>query len=98
MSPLSTCIPVVATYVLDATMVYAIVEHYNGQMPSVMVWTDIGYHMRSCLLCFEGNLNSNCYTREVLECKVLPLLQATPYSFLAGHCLATYGRNCANLL
>ena len=36
--------------------------------------------MRSCLLCIEGNLNSNRYIREVLQPEVLPHLQATPHA------------------
>ena len=50
-------------------------------MPCIMIWSAIGYNMRSCLLCIEGNLNSNRYIREVLQPEVLPLLQATsmPY-------------------
>ena len=45
-----------------------------------MVWGTIGYNMRSRLLCIVGNLNSNHYIREVLQPKVLPLLQATPHA------------------
>ena len=43
-----------------------------------MVWGAIKYNMRSRLLRIEGNLNSNRNIREVLQPKVLPLLQATP--------------------
>ena len=42
-----------------------------------MVWGAIEYNMRSCLLRIEGNLNNNRYIREVLQPKILPLLQAT---------------------
>ncbi|KAJ8868609.1 hypothetical protein PR048_030147 [Dryococelus australis] len=52
----------------------------NGQTPSVMTWGAIGYNMRSRPLHIEENLNSNSYSREVLEPKVLPLLQATPHA------------------
>ena len=45
-----------------------------------MVWGACGYNMRSCLLRIEGNLNSNRYIREVLQPKVLILLQATAHA------------------
>ena len=55
-----------------------ILHRHRGPTPSVMVWSTIGYNMLSRLLRIEGNLNSNRYDREVLQPKVLLLLQATP--------------------
>ena len=45
-----------------------------------MVWDAIGYNMLSCLLLTQSNPNRNRYIREVLEPKVLPLLQTTLHS------------------
>ena len=57
-----------------------ILQRHKRPMPSVMVWGAIAYNMRSCLLCIEGNLNSNHYIREVLQPEMLPLLQTTPHA------------------
>ena len=57
-----------------------ILQQHRGPMPRVMVWGAIGFNMRSCLLRIEGNLNSSRYMREVLQTKVLPLLQPTPHA------------------
>ena len=59
-----------------------IFQRHRGRTPSVgqMVWGAIGYNMRSRLLRIEGNLNSNCYIREILQSEVLTLLQATPHA------------------
>ncbi|KAJ8878498.1 hypothetical protein PR048_019076 [Dryococelus australis] len=64
----------------DRNLAASIVEQHSGQAASVMVWGAIGYNMRSKLLGIEGNLNGNCYTREVLDTQVLPLLQASPHA------------------
>ncbi|KAJ8896994.1 hypothetical protein PR048_002340 [Dryococelus australis] len=61
-------------YRSDRCMAACIVERYSRQTPSVMVWGDIGYNMRSRLLSIEGNLNSNRYIKQVLELGILPLL------------------------
>ena len=57
-----------------------ILQRHRGPRPSVMVWSAIGYNIRSRLLCTEGNLNSNYYIRDVLQHEVLPLLQAIPHA------------------
>ena len=57
-----------------------ILQQHREPTPSVIVWGTIGYNMRSRLLRIGGNLNSNRYIREVLQPKVLLLLQATPHA------------------
>ena len=57
-----------------------IVEQYSRQMKSVMIWGTIVYNIRSCLLYIQGNLNSNCQIRVVLEPKLLNLFQESPPS------------------
>ena len=57
-----------------------IFQQLRGPMPRVMVWGATGYNMRSRLLRIEGNMNNNCYIREVLQPEVLPLFQATPHA------------------
>jgi hypothetical protein len=58
-----------------------IIERDSGQTPSAVVWGAIGYKMQSCLLCIEGNVNSDRYIKEeVLEHVVLSLLQSVPHS------------------
>ena len=55
-------------------------QRHRGPVHSEMLWGAIGYNMRSRLLHIEGNLNSNCYIREVLQPEVLHLLQAPPHA------------------
>ena len=55
-----------------------VLQQHRGPKPNVMVWGAIGYNMRSRLLRIEGNLNSNCYIREILQPDRLLLLQTTP--------------------
>lgn len=69
----------VRCYCGDCNLTAFIVEQHSRQTPSVMVWGTIWYIRWSHLLYIEDNLNSNCYIREVLEPKVLPLLQRTPH-------------------
>ena len=70
----------VQRYAGECSLRAFILQRYKGPMPSVMVWGAIGYNMRSSLIRIESNLNSNRYIREVLQPKVLPLLQATPHA------------------
>ena len=70
----------VQRYAGECSLRACILQRHRGQTPSVMVWGAIGYNMWSRLLRIEGNLNSNCYIRVVLQPKVLPLLQATPHA------------------
>ena len=67
-------------YAGECNLRACILQQHRGPTPSVIVWGAIGYNMRSRVLHIEGNLNSNCYIREVLQPEVLPLLQATPHS------------------
>ena len=51
----------------------SLVELHSRQTLSVVtVLGAIGYNMWSCLLHFQGNLNSSCYIRKVLEPEILP--------------------------
>ena len=70
----------VRRYAGECNLRACILQQHRGPMPSVMVWGAIGYNMRSRLLRIEGNLNSNCYIREVFEPEVLPLHHATPHA------------------
>ena len=70
----------IASYVLDVTVMDAIVKRHSGQTPSVMVWSTIGRNMWSRLVRIQGNRNINRYIREVLKLKALPLFQATSHS------------------
>ena len=70
----------VRCYAGESNLRACILQWHREPMPSVMVWGSIGYNMRSRLLRIEGNLNSNCYIREVLQPEVLPLLQASPHA------------------
>ena len=69
----------VRPYAGERNLRACILQRQRGPTLSVMVWGAIGYHMRSRLLCIEGNLNSTRYIREVLQPEVRPLLQATPH-------------------
>ena len=67
-------------YTGECNLRACILQRHRGPMPSVMVWDAIGYNMRSRLIRIEGNLNSNCYIREILQPDVLSLLEATPHA------------------
>lgn len=62
-----------------------IIEWHRGKIPSLMIWSAMGYNIWSCLLDNHWHLK-NCY---ILKPKVLPLLQATPHSIfsskMSGH-------------
>ena len=73
-------------------------QRHRGPTPSVIVWDEIGYNMRSRLLRTEGNLNSNFYISEVLQPEGVPLLQATPCHISAGQCPAKSGKEYVSLL
>ncbi|KAJ8884959.1 hypothetical protein PR048_011155 [Dryococelus australis] len=73
----STCRTEIAAYRGVCNLTACIVERRSGRTLIVTVWGVIEYNMRSRLLRTEGNLNSNGYTREVLEPEVLALLHVT---------------------
>ncbi|GFX99485.1 hypothetical protein TNCV_3039601 [Trichonephila clavipes] len=52
-----------------------VLKRYSDLTLGVMVWGAISYHGRSNLLRFEGNLISNRYISEVLQCEVVLFLQ-----------------------
>ena len=70
----------VRLYAGERNLRACILQRHRGPAPSVMVWDAIGYNMRHRILCTEGNLNSDRYIIEVLQPKVLPLLQAIPHA------------------
>ena len=57
----------VRRYACERNLRACIIQRHIGPTPNVMVWSAIGYNMRSCLLRIEGNLNSNRYIREALQ-------------------------------
>ena len=70
----------VRRYAGKGNLTACIFQRHRGPTSCVMVWSAVGYNMRSRLLRIGGNLNSNHYIREVLQPEVLPLLQATPHA------------------
>lgn len=46
-------------HLLKSTL--SIIQRHTGRMPSVIIWSYIGYHGKSQLLIFVGKLNNNCY-------------------------------------
>ena len=70
----------VRRYAGERNLRACILQRHRGPTPTVMVWSAVGYNMRSRLLRIEGNLNSNRHSREALQPEVLPLLQATPHA------------------
>ena len=70
----------VRRYAGERNLRTCILQRHRRPTPSIIVWGAIGYNMQSRLLRIEGNLNSNHYSREVLQPEVLPFLHATPHA------------------
>ncbi|GFT22516.1 transposable element Tcb1 transposase [Trichonephila clavipes] len=52
-----------------------VMHRHTGPAPGIMVWSSIGYHSRTPLVCIDGTLNGQRYISQVLEPVVLPYLQ-----------------------
>ncbi|GFX75761.1 transposable element Tcb1 transposase [Trichonephila clavipes] len=52
-----------------------VMHRHTGPAPSIMVWSGIGYHSCTPLVCIAGTLNSQRYISKMLEPGVLPYLQ-----------------------
>ena len=63
-----------------------------------MVWCAFGYNIRCCLLSIEGNVNSNCYIRKVLQPEALPLLQDNAWPHVARIVQAFFQRRRVSLV
>ncbi|GFW35908.1 transposable element Tcb1 transposase [Trichonephila clavipes] len=53
-------------------------HRYTGPAFGIMVWSGIGFHCRTPLVCSDDTLNSQRYISEVLEPVVLPYIQSLP--------------------
>ena len=89
----------VRLYADERNLKSCILQRHRWPMPRVMVWGAIGYNMRSHFIRIEGNLNSNRYIRQVLQPKILPLVQATSHAiFQQDNVRPHSGEDCASLL
>ena len=90
---------IVRRYTDQLNLRACILQQHRGPMPSVMVWSAIGYNIRFRLLRIQGNLNNIRYFREILSPEILPPPSGNSTCHIsAGQCPATPGKDCASLL